>query len=323
MSGFGVERAEGFEDVCEGSPEPRGVEERGGAREEIRADGVGERARLGVAEDDHGARGLRRGEAGEEVRAVPRRGGEGVRERGEVVVVAGGIAAAAAAGGGSRSRGRRRRGVQRGVDERVEALLVELEDDRVGADALDDRADLLRGRAPGRVHRADDVELAAAAARVHARHRRDARREVERRGVVRGGGGGRRRGRGDDAPPGAGAGAAPTTRRRGRGAGEAERARGHHPPTETGGEGNGAARQPMAGSPGRTCPSSTRDHRRRRLSSHWRRRESRDCPADSHEIAEMKNFVRPLSSRAGAFRGTSPTPPLAPHTAAAPSSNPR
>ena len=189
LGGFGVERAEGFEDVGEGSPEPRGVEERGGAREEIRADGVGERARLGVAEDDHGARGLRRGEAGEEVRAVPRRGGEGVRERGEVVVVAGGIAAAAAAGGGSRSRGRRRRGVQRGVDERVEALLVELEDDRVGADALDDRADLLRGRAPGRVHRADDVELAAAAARVHARHRRDARREVERRGVVRGGGG--------------------------------------------------------------------------------------------------------------------------------------
>ena len=67
-------------------------------------------------------------------------------------------------------------------------------------------------------------------------------------------GGGRRRGRGDDAPPGAGAGAAPTTRRRGRGAGEAERARGHHPPTETGGDGNGAARQPMAGSPGERVP---------------------------------------------------------------------
>ena len=123
--------------------------------EETRADVFRERTRLRVAQDDERARGFRGHSPGEEIGAVARgRGREGVRERGP----RGGhvpVDVSVSVGLGTRVRsvargfGSVRLGVQRGGDDPVQSLLVELEDDGVRSDALDDRAHLIRGGAPG------------------------------------------------------------------------------------------------------------------------------------------------------------------------------
>jgi hypothetical protein len=134
-------RAERPAQVPERPPQARQVREVRGRREHLCAREVGERARLGVAEHDQRAEPLRGDRARQKVRAVLRGGGHHRSRHGD-----------------------------------VQPLLIELEDHGVGADALDDLAHLLRGGAPGRVHGADDVELVATAARVHARDCPDAPR---------------------------------------------------------------------------------------------------------------------------------------------------
>ena len=126
-----------------------------GCVEETRADVFRERTRLRVAQDDERARGFRGHSPGEEIGAVARgRGREGVRERGP----RGGhvpVDFSVSVGLGTRVRsvargfGSVRLGVHRGGDDPVQSLLVELEDDGVRSDALDDRAHLIRGGAPG------------------------------------------------------------------------------------------------------------------------------------------------------------------------------
>ena len=157
----------------EGAPQTRNTRELRGCVEETRGC-VRERTRLRGAQDDERARAPRpqprRGK-----RCSLRAGPRGVRERGP-------------RGDTSRSTSRSRSGSALGLVGRSRVRVGpsrratrwrrprpiapgRARGRRRRSDALDDRAHLIRGGAPGGVHRADDVELVALPAAVHARHR--------------------------------------------------------------------------------------------------------------------------------------------------------